>query len=171
MRIFRFILMLIAILALALPGVANANSSTKDCVPFAAKDVPDESQPEWEFYNERVSKYTEPDGSEIVTERARYYRNNVNRGLKLGVYEIFGKLAFKAWACRSSGEDPVTKDTADHMIAVFTSDGKWVTAYAQRPERYLEVDPATGRVTALTLILRDQSGTALIKRVIARPTR
>lgn len=157
----------VAIAFLFASSFVIANPTTiKECVPFAAKEVPDEIQKEWKFYTSKNVSHTDPDGKKVVWETSRYYRNQDKTGLNLGVHSYFGQVAMKAWACRSSGEDPVTKDTPDHMVAIL-KDGKWYSANVQHPE-IKKVLAADGKLAAVTLILRDKDGKIVVERTINR---
>ena len=149
-----------------LPAVAQ-DSVVKECTPFAEKDVPDEAKPEWEFYTATKTIIEDNGGTKIVVGISRYYQNREKLGLKLGVHEYFGEVAMKAWACRSSGEDPVTKDTADHMVAIF-KDGKWYVANVQHPEQVL-LRNAEGKIDGTSLSILDKDGKIIIERTILRP--
>ena len=113
-RVLLVILMIMVLSGLAgRVNRAEAAEATAPCAPFAAKSVPDETDPTWK-----------PIGTYMVLNSAagekiglrRYFKTD--SGLALGIYEYFGQTAFKAWACKNSGVGPKTRDKKDHMIAI-----------------------------------------------------
>ena len=149
-----------------LPAVAESPAA-KECVPFAATDVPDEAQPEWEFYNKQEVGAIVPDGTQIIVRISRYYENRMKLGLELGVHEYFGKVAMKTWACRNLGEDPITKDKDDSMVA-FLLNGQWYVHNMQYLDERLSLD-TEGKISGVILRILDEGGRIIVERRIPRP--
>lgn len=125
------------------------------CVPFAQKEVPDENDGTWKLiyeYQDDVNK-------------VRGYKTKT--GLHLGIYEVFGTFAFKAWACRPNGE---RGDMPDHMIALLSS-GRWYVANVQAPVILAATENGTkdGKIISVKIKLVDKAGKVLAERTINRP--
>lgn len=149
-----------------------AREVKKQCVPHLVKEVPDETSlhpVKWVFrfstvYDES-SIYEYPDGSRVWFRVARYYKDVNDTGLRLGVYEFFGRLAFKAWSC-SAYENPATGDRPDHMVAVL-KDGKWYVANVQGP-RVSKIYGQDDLLAGVKIILEDKNGQVVVERTINR---
>lgn len=152
------------------PVFAHQQIPSKKCIPFAAKEVPNETSlhpVKWVFYDSTVydasSIYTYPNCNQVWFEVIRYYKDVLDTGLHLSIHEFFGQLAFKAWSC-DVGEDPITKNKPDHMVAVL-KDGKWYVANVQSPE----IEEVYGKDDLLDYVkvtLRDKNGKTIVERTI-----
>lgn len=149
----------------------NVNDKVaKPCIPFAAKEVPDETRPEWVLLVNGYWSVSDPVGSDSMVELevSRHYYNREKEwlGLNVNSYFDFDEVVMKRWECRSSGEDPVTKDKPDYMVAV-TKDGKWYVVNDRY--YYIQVNKGSnGYVTGITIILGDQHGNLVVERTINR---
>lgn len=172
MRKSLLIVLAIPIIVSFSPYPVLAHKAEK-CVPYSVKRVPDETSlhpVKWVFYYSNIytdpsAGYTYPDGTQVWFRVYRYYKDVKNTGLHLGVYEFFGQLAFKAWAC-DVGKDPVTKDKPDHMIAVLKDD-KWHIANVQSPEIEKLYDK-NNLLSGVKITLRNKKSQIVVERVINR---
>ena len=91
------------------------------------------------------------------------FENKNIKDLKLGVYSIFGDIAFKAWACRPNNEKD---DVPDQMISVL-KDGKRISSYAQKPT--ITFQYTDGVESEVDIISMNKSVKILVDRKILRP--
>ena len=158
-----FLMIMVLWAALGRPNVAEAAEATTPCVPFAVKSVPDETQPRsvWELaeiYNLFIGATDEKVG--VV----RYYEKE--SGLTLGVYELYGQTAFKAWAC--SKADPKTDNKPDHMVAIPDGKGGWHARNIQKPQ-WFDILSHDGTLAGVSLVLQEKAEVGAPVHVIIKP--
>lgn len=161
----RSLFLLAAVSSLLLPLAVSAAPS---CVPFEAKDTPDEINKQWQYSGGEINYIRTKSGKHEVLREVQRYKTT--SGLNLSVYKYAGETVFKAWACEMS-EDPVTKDRMDHQIAILKN-GTWFNAYTQSPVVWREYDSLenltklTFRLSRRTIYLSDE---LIAERVVTLP--